>query len=211
MIIHNETVAQAGVPLEDADKALIMLHDRGKTASGFIKMGEKFTLDTEQFAILAVQAIQNEWFPEAITAPIRKNQPQLDSSLNALDEVVHNLADFDIPPKNIYFLGEGQGASLLLEFLLRRGGKWGGAIAFDGGIMGDQTDLSTHQNDLGGTTVFMGNQGKNPNITKERIELTKKGLGENGAGLTLKTYPEPGKEMDTDKIMMADLVLNNKL
>lgn len=211
MIVHNEPVAHAGVPLETAEKALIMLHDKGERAEGFIKLSEKLMVSGERFAILAVQGIQNAWFPNGFMDPIVDNMPQLEVSLDGMGEVVHNLADFDILPVDIYFMGKSQGAALVLEFILRRGGKWGGLVCLDGGLIGKEPNLSQYKDDLDGTVVFLGNEENKLKVPKDRIDLTETTLKNNGAEVTVKIYPEGGEDMQKDAVMMADLVLNNKL
>jgi len=208
MIVHNKEVISGGARLEDAKKALIMLHKKGDTAQKFIKVAENLSMDKEQYAILSVQAVQNFWYPNDTMQPLENNQPQLGNSLDGIAEVIHNLAEFDIDPKDIYFLGLGQGASLALEYCARNATEYGGIVAFSGGLVGEHLAVDQYRGDFGGTKVLIAAVDNDSHPNRARVEETERILKNMGAKVVQKMYPESGRTLIEDEITMADLIIN---
>jgi phospholipase/carboxylesterase len=73
MILHNESVAQSGAPLEEAQKILVMIHGRGDTAQGFINDSQRLHISTSKYAIVAPQAIGHTWYPHGFMEPNAMN------------------------------------------------------------------------------------------------------------------------------------------
>ena len=70
--------------------------------------------------------------------PPVQNEPWLSSALLMLTEVVTDLNNANISTEHIYFVGFSQGACLTLEFVTRNAKKYGGVVAFTGGLIGDK-------------------------------------------------------------------------
>lgn len=208
MIVHNEEVITRGARLENAEKALIMLHEKGGTAQNFIKVAENLSVDPKQYTILAIQAVQNFWYPHDTLQPLEKNQPQLRNSLDGIAEVIHNLAEFDIDPKDIYFLGLGQGASLALEYCARNATKYGGIVAFSGGLVGEHLAVDRYRGDFDGTNVLIAAVDNDSNPDRSRVNETENILKNMGAKVTQKMFPESGRTLIEDEIAMADLIIS---
>jgi phospholipase/carboxylesterase len=83
MIIHNQPVQQAGKPLSAASKVLVMVHGRGDSAKSFIELSSELNAPADEFAFLAIQAIQNTWYPYSFLAPVNQNESNLSLSLSA--------------------------------------------------------------------------------------------------------------------------------
>jgi phospholipase/carboxylesterase len=73
--IHPKNIVTAGVPLQDAKKALIMIHGRGGSAEDILSLADN--LDVKDFALLAPQANSNSWYPYSFMAPESQNEPWL--------------------------------------------------------------------------------------------------------------------------------------
>src|SRR3982751_3875861 len=134
--MHTKNLITSGVHLSAASKALIMLHGRGAHARDILSLADY--LDVKDFALVAPQATNNTWYPYSFLAPPAQNEPWLSSALSILNEVVNDIVDQGVNKENIYFLGFSQGACLTLEFVTRNAKKWGGVIAFTGGLIGDK-------------------------------------------------------------------------
>jgi phospholipase/carboxylesterase len=80
----------------------------------------------------------------------RRNEPQLSLSLAAIGELLDVLNGFNLEPADVYFLGFSQGACLLLEYCARHARKYGGIIAFTGGSIGQEPDLSQYEGSFEG-------------------------------------------------------------
>ena len=202
MIIHNEPVTTAGQPLDQAKKALIMLHGRGDRAESFIRLAQE--LDTSDFAFLAPQAIQNTWYPHSFLKPLEQNEPQLSLSLSGVHELIDNLRGLRFGYEDIYFLGFSQGACLSLEYTARYARRYGGVIAFTGGLLGDTVDVSNYEGDFDGTPIFIGSSDHDPHVPEERIDESEVILKQMGASVTKKIYPNLGHTINDDEITNAN-------
>ena len=122
--------------MKEAKKVLIMIHGRGANAKDILGLASH--LNVSEYALLAPQATNNTWYPFSFMAVPEANEPWLSSALNLVKEVVDEVTEQGITTENIYFLGFSQGACLTLEFVTRHAKKWGGVVAFTGGLIGDQ-------------------------------------------------------------------------
>lgn len=206
MIIHNEPVATAGVPLGEAKKVLIMLHGRGDRAASFVRLSEE--LNALGFAFLAPQAIQNVWYPHSFMMPLPQNEPQLSLSLSGVTELLDNLTGLGFAEDRIYFLGFSQGACLSLEYAARHAKRYGGIIAFTGGLLGDTVDVSSYAGDFAGTPIFIGSSDHDPHVPENRIDESEVILQQMGANVTKKIYPGLGHTINDDELQHANALLN---
>lgn len=116
---------------------LIMLHGRGASAEDILSLSSYFKLDND-FAIIAPQATNHTWYPYSFLAEPSQNEPFLSSAIDLLNNIVTDIVSKGVAKEKIYFLGFSQGACLTLEFVTRNATRWGGAIAFTGGLIGDK-------------------------------------------------------------------------
>src|SRR5699024_11879 len=89
---------------------------------------------------------------------------------------------------NIYFLGFSQGACLTLEFTTRNAKKYGGIVAFTGGLIGDKIYEENYSGDFEGTPIFLSTGNPDPHVPLERIEESKTILEKMNADLQVKVY-----------------------
>ena len=88
--------------------------------------------------------------------PVSQNEPWLSSSLHLIKDLVNEIAEKGITAENTYFLGFSQGACLTLEFVARNAARFGGVVAFTGGLIGDIIDLENYKGDFKKTPIFIG-------------------------------------------------------
>ncbi len=208
MIIHNEPVAAAGVPLKQAKKVLIMLHGRGDRATSFVRLAQE--LDAPGFACLTPQAIRNTWYPHSFLMPLAQNEPQLSLSLSGVSELVDNVSGLGFAAEQIYFLGFSQGACLSLEYTARHAKRYGGVIALTGGLLGDTVDVSNYKGEFAGTPIFIGSSDHDPHVPEARIDESEVILRQMGATVTKKIYPGLGHTINEDELQRASALLNVK-
>lgn len=165
-------------------KALILLHGRGGTAEDMLSLSHRFCDKT--FIVEAPQAAQNAWYPQSFLAEEKLNEPHLTRSLERIEKLIKNL---EIPSDQIYLMGFSQGACLALEFAARHAKKYGGIIAFTGGLIGKSIDVTKYRGSLEGTKVFIGTSEDDPYIPLARAQESKEVLKSLGASVTLKVYP----------------------
>lgn len=205
----GQPVQTAGVPLEQAQAALIMVHGRGATAESILTLADE--LDVPHFAFLAPQAAQTVWYPNSFMAPIPSNEPGLASGLAVLAALVEGIAAAGIPPEQTMLLGFSQGACLALEFVARQARRYGGVAGLSGGLIGPAGTPRDYAGSLAGTPVFLGCSEVDFHIPKERVEESAVILRRLGGQVTARLYPNMGHTVNMDEIgavleMMAALV-----
>lgn len=200
--MHQKHIVPAGKSLQEASKALIMLHGRGANAADILGLSEY--LQVKDFALLAPEATNHTWYPYSFLAPPAQNEPWLSSALSLLDEIVEDLTPQGIGKENIYFLGFSQGACLTLEFVKRHAAKWGGVVAFTGGLIGDKIYPENYRGDFDSTPVFIGTSDPDPHIPVERVHATTDILKGMHASVTEKVYQNLGHTISPDEIDQAN-------
>jgi phospholipase/carboxylesterase len=206
--MHSKQVIYAGAKLEDAGKVLIMLHGRGASAADIISLGAH--LEINNFSLVAPQATNNTWYPYSFMAPAIKNEPWLSSALSLLQEILNDIISKEIEKKNIYFLGFSQGACLMLEFVTRHANKYGGIIAFTGGLIGETLKTDNYQGNFLHTPVFIGSSDPDPHVPVSRVQETTDIIKNMHASITVKIYPGMGHTINDDEIAYANEILANK-
>jgi phospholipase/carboxylesterase len=200
--IHAKNIVTAGLSLDGASKALIMVHGRGADAEDILSLSTH--LNVKDFAILAPQAKGNSWYPYSFMTPTSQNEPWLSSSLDLLREIVEDIKTHNITSANIYFVGFSQGACLTLEFVARNAVKYGGIAAFTGGLIGERILTQNYKGDFQNTPVFIGSSNPDPHIPVERVHATTKILKNMHADVTTKLYDNMGHTISQDEIEQAN-------
>jgi len=202
MYTHNFEYKTTGTPAASAMGALVIIHGRGGTASNIMSLSRE--LNVPDFAIYAPEATNNSWYPYSFMAPDVQNQPALNSSLEVITKLVEQIKGDGIPAEKIYFLGFSQGACLTLEYITRNAQKFGGAVAFTGGLIGEHLNASHYNGDFKGTPVFITTGNPDPHVPLSRVEKSVEILKQHGAGVTIKVYPGKPHTITMDEIELAN-------
>jgi phospholipase/carboxylesterase len=200
--IHPKSIIKAGKDLKDAEKVLIMLHGRGGSAEDILSLSNHLQL--KDYALIAPQANNNSWYPYSFMAPPSQNEPWLSSTLSLLKKMVNDVIAAGIKEENIYFLGFSQGACLTLEFAARNARKFGGVVAFTGGLIGDRIYPGNYKGDFGSTPVFIGTSNPDPHVPVERVYATTNILKSMNANVTEKIYENMGHIINQDEIDLSN-------
>lgn len=180
-----------------ASKAIILLHGRGGTAQSMLSLVHR--LCDSNFYVAAPQATNNTWYPYSFMAEEKLNEPYLSDSVKDVKELIEQTAQY-IPKHQIFIMGFSQGACLALEVTTRCATKYGGIVAFTGGLIGSTIDESKYQGDFGGTKVFISDGDCDPHIPLIRAEQSKKLMEKLGANVTLKVYEGRNHTIIEDEI-----------
>jgi len=207
MYRHTKQVVSAGVPAGQANKAIIMLHGRGASANSIISLKDHLELDG--YAIFAPQANEHSWYPYSFMAPVQNNQPALDSALEVIGELVGDIKQKGIAQENIYFLGFSQGACLTLEYITRNAGRYGGAIAFTGGLIGEQLVKENYKGDFNNTSILVTTGDPDPHVPVSRVNDSVDILKALNADVTLKIYKGRQHTISHEEIVLANEILKN--
>ena len=201
MYTHDNKYISAGTPVQQAKTALVMLHGRGGTANDIIRLAKLFNL--ADAAIYAPQATNNSWYPYSFMVPEEQNQPALDSAIGSIDHLVKQIEADGISADRIYFLGFSQGACLTLEYVGRNAKRYGGAVAFTGGLIGQELITKRYQGDFSGTLILITTGDQDPHVPLGRVEESVEILKGLGADVTLQVYPGKPHSISPDEIELA--------
>ena len=200
--MHQKNIKTGGRKIEEAKKALIMLHGRGAPAEDILGLASH--LAVSDFALFAPQATNYTWYPYSFLVPPRQNEPWLSSALGLLSDLVSDINQAGIGSENIYFTGFSQGACLTLEFITRNARKWGGAAAFTGGLIGDRIYAENYQGDFDGMSIFIGSSDPDPHVPVARVKETTRILTGMNASVQEKIYPNLGHTISGNEITLAN-------
>lgn len=206
--MHLKNINYSGTQISQAKKAIILLHGRG--ASALDIMSITGYLHLTDFAIIAPQATNNSWYPYSFLFPPQKNEPWLTSALNLINELVKDLNQY-IETKRIYILGFSQGACLSLEFAARNAQKYGGIIAFSGGLIGDKIYSENYKGNFNKTPVFIGSSFDDQHIPAERVTETSDVFKIMNADVILKLYSDMGHTIIQDEINTVNSLILEKI
>ena len=201
-MLHPKNLKYSGKPLEEAQKALIMIHGRGALAEDVLRVADH--LDCEDFALIAPQAYNNSWYPLSFLAPENKNQPWLNSALDLLGLLEKDLVSAGIPTENIYFFWLSQGACLTLEYLTRNAKKYGGVIAIIGGLIGENLNTGNYITDFQGTRIYLGTSDPDLHVPVKRVKRTGDILRSKNANVDLKVFKNAGHTILREEISEAN-------
>src|SRR5438477_8560532 len=199
-VAHGQRVLEAGEPLASARAAMILLHGRGATAEDILTIAAE--VQQPGWAYLAPQAAGNAWYPNPFTAPLESNEPYLSSALSMLESLVDEVA-VRVPHERLVLLGFSQGACLMLEFAARHARRYGGLLAFSGGLIGPDGTARDYPGSFEGTPVFIGCSDVDPHIAKARVIEAGDVLKRMGAKVTVQLYPNMAHTVNADEIHSA--------
>lgn len=205
---ENQPVHTAGASLAEAEAAMILLHGRGATAPSILALAQEF--GQPAFAYLAPQAAGYTWYPQSFLAPIEQNEPNLSSALALVEAVLARVAEEGVAQERTMLLGFSQGACLATEFAARNAGRYGGVVAFSGGLIGPPGTPREYDGSFEGTPFFFGCSDVDPHIPEERVHESAEVVEEMGAAVTTRIYPGMGHTVNEDEVevvrqMMASL------
>jgi phospholipase/carboxylesterase len=129
---RDQPVRTLGARLEQAVAAVILLHGRGASAEDILGLATE--MYDERVAYLAPQAADHHWYPLSFLAPIKDNEPWLSSALAKVGSLVKQAVDAGVSLEHVFICGFSQGACLSTEFAARNPARYGGVIAFTGGL-----------------------------------------------------------------------------
>jgi predicted esterase len=196
---QGQQVIAAGRPLDQAQAAMILIHGRGASAYDILQLG--VLLSGDDFAILAPQAAGNTWYPYSFLAPIPNNEPYLTSALQTISDLV----------AQVEVAGFSQGACLASEFTARNARRYGGLLAFSGGLIGPEGTPRDYPGSLNGTPVFTGCSDTDFHIPLARVNETAAVLSALGGDVNKKIYPGMGHTIIQDELNQAQKIVDSVL
>lgn len=203
---RGQPVIQRGRALESAKAALVLIHGRGASAEDILSLADEFGLP--ELTYLAPEAAGQAWYPYSFLAPMEQNQPWLDSALKLLAATLERATAAGIEKHKIAVVGFSQGACLATEFVARNAARYGGLIAFTGGLVGPPGTKFAYSGQLSGTPCFVGGGDRDPHVPWKRMEESAAVLAGLGGAVTLRKYPGLPHTINQDEIEEAKSILS---
>jgi predicted esterase len=202
---RDQPVLTRGKKLSEAAGAIVLLHGRGASAEDILGLAHEF--NRSDLAYLAPQAAGQTWYPYSFLAPFEQNEPWLTSALNKVGDIVRQIEQAGIPREKIVISGFSQGACLSTEFVARNAAKFGGLVAFSGGLIGPPGTQFRYPGTLDGTRALFGGSDVDAHVPWQRVEESASVLTSLGAEVTLKLYPGMPHTVNQDEIKEARKLL----
>lgn len=203
----------AGAPLSAARAAAVLVHGRGATAEGIVRLAES-TVYRHGLALVAPRAARSRWYPHAFTAPVERNEPWLSSGLRAVGDAVET-ATASVPAERVLLFGFSQGACLASEFLAREPRRVGGLAALSGGLVGPTVDDTRYDRGgdrpLAGVPVFLGCDRADPHVSSERVGETAATFRRLGGEVTERLYDDLGHAVGDDEVAHVSTMVEDLL
>jgi phospholipase/carboxylesterase len=205
---RDQPVVTLGAGLSQAAAAVILLHGRGASAEDILGLATE--MHDERFAYLAPQAAGNAWYPYSFMAPIEKNEPWLSSALAKVGTIVQQAVAAGLSHDRIFVCGFSQGACLSSEFVARNPARYGGLIAFTGGLIGPPDADLRHEGDLRGMPALFSSGDPDPHVPWSRVLESAEQFTAMGAEVTTQRYPGRPHTVLPQEIKSArDLIFAN--
>lgn len=191
-------IKTAGIPVDQAKKAAILIHGRGANADSILSLSKYLNLD--DYALLAPEATGGTWYPYSFMASDEANQEALEESLGIIKDAWTQVSEAGIPPKNVVLIGFSQGACLSLEFAALNVEKPGVVVAFTGGLIGEKIQEEKYFGNLESTKVFIGSSERDFHVPLSRIKESETLLSRMGANVKLLIFKDSDHTIRQEEI-----------
>lgn len=195
---QDQPVRTGGAGLDDAQAAMILLHGRGASAQGMLRLAHE--LDVSGVAYLAPQATMRSWYPQSFMAPREHNKPELSSALQAVADTLNTANEAGLGVEQMVLLGFSQGACLATTYAARNPQRYGGVVGLSGGLIGPEGASFDYDGSLDGTPAFLGCSDQDPYIPQERVQETAAVLRRMDAEVTTRIYEGLGHTTNADEL-----------
>jgi predicted esterase len=203
----GQPVASAGPAPSESRRVAILVHGRNAAPANVLELSSR--LQRPEWTYLAPTAAGRTWYPLSFLAPISQNEPHLSSALAMLKRLVAETIDDGVPAERIVFLGFSQGACLATEFVYRHPRRYGGLIAFSGGLIGPPGTAWENAGSFRGMPAFFGCSDDDAHVPKVRVDETAQVFDRMLAVVDERIYPRMGHLVNDDEISAAQKLLDS--
>jgi phospholipase/carboxylesterase len=194
-----------GAPLGQAP-VVVMVHGRNAGPVNILDLVPR--LARPRLTYFAPAAPNRTWYPYSFMAAIEQNEPSLSAALGILAGAIERVEKAGVPRSRTVLLGFSQGACLASEFAVRHAARYGGLIAFTGGLIGPPGTQWNYPGNFNATPVFLGSGDPDAHVPAERVAESAEVFTRMGASVTRRIYPDMGHLVNDDEIAMAQAILD---
>lgn len=191
----------AGVPIESARAAVIMVHGRGAGPANILSLVP--LIHRPGVAYVAPAASGGTWYPKSFMAPTEENEPGITSGISVVHALIDHVVGAGIATDRIMLLGFSQGACLTSTAAQRRPARYGGIIVFSGGLIGPPGTAWDEDGGFDGTPVFFGCSDVDGHVPEARVRESAAVFERMGASVTTRIYPGMGHLVNDDEAAFA--------
>jgi predicted esterase len=203
----GQPVLTSGRPLGEGHAVVIMVHGRNAAPDNILELAP--ALGSDDITYLAPTAAGGTWYPFGFMSPMDQNEPGISSGIAVIHELVDGAVSAGVPAERIVLLGFSQGACLACTAAQRRPRRYGGVIAFSGGLIGPIGTRWTETGAFDGTPAFFGCSDRDAHIPEERVRASAAVFERMGAAVTLRLYGGMGHLVNQDEIDFAHDLLGS--
>ncbi|MEH6648184.1 alpha/beta hydrolase [Sulfitobacter sp.] len=218
----GQRLVTAGVPLDRARLALVMIHGRGGAPEDMVGLADHLALP--DLAVFAPEAAGRSWWPDSFLAPLEANEPGLSGGLSVVSNLLDDLAEQGFGPERVALVGFSQGACLAVEAAARFFRPFRAVAALSGGLVGtgeaggaprgDLYDRPAktfdYEGRLADVPVLLGCHEQDPHIPLARVRESAKVLEAIGAKVDTMVIPGAGHGIIAEEATWLRKHLNNK-
>ena len=197
----GQRVVREGAPLAQARSAVIMIHGRGARPESILELVPH--IGQPNTAYLAPAANGGTWYPKSFMAPIDDNEPGISSGIAVVHSLIDEVIAAGVPSDRLMLLGFSQGACLVCTAAQRRPDRYGGVIAFSGGLIGPPGTAWSEQGSFGSTPAFFGCSDQDAHVPEARVRDSASVYERMGAEVTTRIYPGMGHLVNDEELSFA--------
>lgn len=197
----GQPVSRAGVDLERARAAVIMIHGRGAGPANILDLVPR--IGHPGVAYLAPRASGGTWYPKSFLAPVEENEPGIASGIAVVHALLDEVNAAGIPADRIVLLGFSQGACLASTAAQRRPDSYGAVIVFSGGLIGPPGTTWPEHGTFRSAPVFFGCSDIDAHVPVSRVRESAAVFERMGAAVTTRIYPGMGHLVNDDEAGFA--------
>lgn len=199
-------VVSAGPPIGEGGAVVILLHGRNASPANILDLVPR--LDRSDVTFLAPAAPGRSWYPQSFMAETNLNEPSLSASLNVVPTLVDRVTAHGVARRRIVLMGFSQGACLTAESAVRFAGRYGGIVAFTGGLIGPPGASWDFGGSFDGTPVFLGCSDADAHVPASRVAESAVVFRRMHADVIERIYPGMGHLVNDDEIAQAQRILD---
>jgi phospholipase/carboxylesterase len=202
----GEPISTAGAPPQVAEAGVVMLHGRGDSPAGILRLVDEVYHRGVHY--VAPAAAGSVWYPGAFTDPLSdRREAYLASALGRVAAARDVVREAGVEAGRTVLIRFSQGAAVALEYATRRPRRYGGVAALAGGLLGPTVELAPREGHLEGTPAFCGVGEDDPRVSVTHVEATGRILDCMGAETTVETYPGLGHAIGDGEITALNRLL----
>ncbi len=178
-----------------------MIHGRGAGPRNILDLVP--LIGHPRAAYVAPGANGGTWYPKSFLSPIAENEPGISSGIAVIHGLIEELVSGGVPTERIMLLGFSQGACLTCTAAQRRPTRYGGVIAFSGGLIGPPGTTWDAQGSFESTPAFFGCSDIDPHVPEPRVRESAAVYERMVASVTTRIYPGMGHLVNDDEVSFA--------